>query len=722
MGQKPSKPLAVATDIVSSSLEYPPTAKIHPGAYIIRNKASGTVLHITTPPESVTGEHCDVVGWEQENEVLSTMERQIWWIEWDVSTKAYIIGNVNMEVVLDVTSREDTELQTGKKGAEEREKHKTVCARPRVMSLASARSSLRSSRRSSMVVLQRADLEETPTTLIERESSIERIKGQRWILKRVQSTSESFSIHNLRYPSFSLDLDWGNTDNNTKVQLCTRTGVNHQQWNFVIPHIPSMYPPIGSWVMLRNRTTDALLHHVDKDYPPAGVKLQSWENVTSRREFWGLQWCFAPIVNEKGHVRWYIKNRLTGTFLEHIEGRTRGESVKAEGRATGIFKEWKATLLTASPRTGGKMGMWSLENGASGCALDHHGGKSIQCYAPGVDSQYRQWVILEASSPLIIFGSSQITTPLSALDPLPTLSSSCTSLGSAICPSSSTLLPLIMPSGASFHYVEPSTWPLPACAPASRDILGHEERCFFELLSRIETQLLLPAPDNRLTAVVTSSAPATPATEDPPILPPQHTGPTIFPTLPQTKRSGSIRSLISIASVSSITRKCKRKRILGTTEGWTSWAFGYSKGGNMTNWNNLVESEVVRRADRRDRYIVSFYEGVAIIRELLEKYYDNQTALVENTAEGGMVVLPSRITWLVVLAGISLEKIIKLRALGLEIEDGNLDQWDHSDAQKSAREVNMWVLKELERVQRGLWEIEKTCRGSMGRKEFIIAR
>ena len=73
---------------------------------------------------------------------------------------------------------------------------KVVCARPRVRSVVSARSSRRSSVRSSMEIVRREELLEVGSVVNGRdgmqltESSIsDRIRSQRWVLKRPQPTS-----------------------------------------------------------------------------------------------------------------------------------------------------------------------------------------------------------------------------------------------------------------------------------------------------------------------------------------------------------------------------------------------------------------------------------------------------------------------------------------------------------------------------------------------------
>lgn len=188
MGQKPSRRIEGSPPNPPAPVqeEYPSSGKILPGAYIIRNKASGTVLHLVTPYEYEIGERCDIVGWQQESSDLETLGRQIWWVEWDETHQGYIFSNVsNKGVVLDVVgSRAST--------AGER----VVCARPRVRTLtssASSRSSRRSSVRSSLELVRREDLLESPNGgdgLALTENSIsDRIRSQRWVLRRTQPTS-----------------------------------------------------------------------------------------------------------------------------------------------------------------------------------------------------------------------------------------------------------------------------------------------------------------------------------------------------------------------------------------------------------------------------------------------------------------------------------------------------------------------------------------------------
>ena len=167
-----------------------------------------------------------------------------------------------------------------------------------------------------------------------------------------------------------------------------------------------------------------------------------------------------------------------------------------------------------------------------------------------------------------------------------------------------------------------------------------------------------------------------------------------------------------------------RKRILAEAEGWTMWAFGYSKSSNsMTNWNSLVESHIVRHSDRRDRYIVSFYEGVAIIRELLNNYYESQMAILSTGESGSVVVLPSRLAWLMMLATASLNRIVKLRKAALEVDVdvfGKMGQErTMSEGQRAARVVDEWVVDELERVRKGWGRLDALCRAGMPTKSFV---
>ncbi|RPB22064.1 hypothetical protein L211DRAFT_360768 [Terfezia boudieri ATCC MYA-4762] len=376
--------------------EHPPSARILSGAYLIRNKASGTVLHFLPPFEYEIGEHSDIVGWQQESTDLEALGHQIWWVEWDDIHGGYIFSNVNNRgVVLDVIGSRGTMLGSlrGASGMGGAVEEKGVCARPRVRSMASARSSRRSSVRSSvsnsMEVVRREEVLGSVVNGADgmqlTEGSIsDRIRSQRWILKRSHSTSECFSIHNLLNPSIVLDLDWGKPTNGTKVKLCAKTGVNHQQWNFIIPPIPSMSPPIGSWVFLVNYKSGAFLHHTDINYPPACIKLPKWEGIGEKKEFWGLHWCFILADDRVGQPKWYIKNRLTGTMLEHWGGRRKGDSIRADSYLYTESKEWKLDLLPAGSPAEGKFktGLWGLTNAESDCALDHLGMKSVQAYSP----------------------------------------------------------------------------------------------------------------------------------------------------------------------------------------------------------------------------------------------------------------------------------------------------------------------------------------------------
>jgi len=146
----------------------------------------------------------------------------------------------------------------------------------------------------------------------------------------------------------------------------------------------------------------------------------------------------------------------------------------------------------------------------------------------------------------------------------------------------------------------------------------------------------------------------------------------------------------------------------------------------MTNWNSLVESSAVRSANRHDRYIVAFYEGVAIIRELLIHYYDTQSAVLTETmgvGDAGVVVLPSRVTWLVMMAAASLDRVIRIRKAGLVVnwevcgkmgwEGGMGDGWGEG------RRVEEWVVGELERVRSGWERVEGVCRAGVKRGAFV---
>lgn len=154
------------------------------------------------------------------------------------------------------------------------------------------------------------------------------------------------------------------------------------------------------------------------------------------------------------------------------------------------------------------------------------------------------------------------------------------------------------------------------------------------------------------------------------------------------------------------------------------WAFGYSKSSNsMTNWNSLVESHIVRHSDRRDRYIVSFYEGVAVIRELLNKYYESQMANFSPGESGMVVILPSRLAWLMMLATASLNRIVKLRKAALEMDADVFGRMglekNMSEGQRAARVVDEWVVGELERVKRGWGRLDTLCRAGMPAKSFV---
>ena len=424
MGQRSSRSVEETplNSILPLAEEYPPSGKILPGAYIIRNKASGTVLHLVSPYEYEIGERCDIVGWQQETADLETLGRQIWWVEWDDLHQGYVISNVNNKgMVLDVVGSRSLMFVSSRKTAGE---EKVVCARPKVRSITSARSSRRNSVGSSTELVRREELLESPNGgdgMALTETSVgERIRSQRWVLKRTQPTSyvypfnptvctspneviycrECFSIHNLLYPAIALDLDWGKTENGTKVQLCTKTGVNHQQWNFIIPPIPSMSPPMGSWVFIINNKTGNFLHHTDINYPPGCIKVPKWDGIGEKKEFWGMHWCFVLADDRVGPARWYIKNRLTGTMLEHWSGKKKGDSIKADSYLYTGTKEWKIQLLPAGPPVDGKFkaGLWGIVNADSECALDHYVGKSVQAYTTGTKDESKQWRLMEVNS------------------------------------------------------------------------------------------------------------------------------------------------------------------------------------------------------------------------------------------------------------------------------------------------------------------------------------
>ena len=193
MGQKASRSVEETppNSILPLAEEYPPSGKILPGAYIIRNKASGTVLHLVSPYEYEIGERCDIVGWQQETTDLETLGRQIWWVEWDDLHQGYVISNVNNKgMVLDVVGSRSLMFVSSRKTTGE---EKVVCARPKVRSVTSARSSRRNSAGSSMELVRREELLESPNGgdgMALTETSVgERIRSQRWVLKRTQPTS-----------------------------------------------------------------------------------------------------------------------------------------------------------------------------------------------------------------------------------------------------------------------------------------------------------------------------------------------------------------------------------------------------------------------------------------------------------------------------------------------------------------------------------------------------
>ena len=198
MGQKTSRPAEETASTISPpppapKNEYPPSGRILPGAYIIRNRASGTVLHLIDPSEYEISTHCEVVGWTQESACVDKIANQTWWVEWDEVYKSYVFTNVTRGVVLDVVG--SIFSSPGKKNGADKEKEKVVCARPRVRNLASARSSIKSSRRSSVDFIQREDLKPagkldgSSMLPLTEEVVVERIMSQRWILKRTHPTS-----------------------------------------------------------------------------------------------------------------------------------------------------------------------------------------------------------------------------------------------------------------------------------------------------------------------------------------------------------------------------------------------------------------------------------------------------------------------------------------------------------------------------------------------------
>ena len=113
-----------------------------------------------------------------------------------------------------------------------------------------------------------------------------------------------------------------------------------------------------------------------------------------------MHWCFILADDRVGQPKWYIKNRLTGTMLEHWGGRRKGDSIKADSYLYTESKEWKLDLLPAGSPADGKFktGLWGLVNAESECALDHLGMKSVQAYSPGpMRDESRQWRIMEVS-------------------------------------------------------------------------------------------------------------------------------------------------------------------------------------------------------------------------------------------------------------------------------------------------------------------------------------
>ena len=292
-----------------------------------------------------------------------------------------------------------------------------------------------------------------------------------------------------------------------------------------------------------------------------------------------------------------------------------------------------------------------------------------------------------------------------------------------------------MPSGGSFHYIEPSVWPMAACAPSSRDILGHEERSFFEMLSRIETQLLTPGPHVPPIPTKTASMPSTPFSETPPQL---LKNTICFEDEEKKVWAREHLRVISERLTASLSdhhhTPCVRKRILAEGQGWTSWSLGYSKGGQMSNWNNLVESDVIRSADRRDRYITSFYEGINILRDLLQKYYENQRNIIADRGDEGVVMIPGRIVWMIMLATNSIRRIVKLRKSMVDEGEEDSDYEIYSrmgrlkeiDSQRAARKENVWILREMEEVRDAVVATEEFCTGRAcsggplgARKQFV---
>ena len=79
-------------------------------------------------------------------------------------------------------------------------------------------------------------------------------------------------------------------------------------------------------------------------------------------------------------------------------GRKRGDSVMAGDNSLGATKEWRVEFL---PGHGQGRGAWALKNAYTNCVLNHYGGKSIQCYAPGSEDPHTQWKIIEVNEDIL---------------------------------------------------------------------------------------------------------------------------------------------------------------------------------------------------------------------------------------------------------------------------------------------------------------------------------
>ena len=98
-------------------------------------------------------------------------------------------------------------------------------------------------------------------------------------------------------------------------------------------------------------------------------------------------------------------------------------------------------------------------------------------------------------------------------------------------------------------------------------------------------------------------------------------------------------------------------------------------------------------------------------------------AILSTGESGVVVILPSRLAWLMMLATASLNRILKLRKAALEVDVDVFGRMGRertmSEGQRAARVVDQWVVDELERVKKGWGRLDALCRAGIPTKSFV---